>query len=82
MSNPKADSDASHPLLAGPLHTPKEASRRERIPEATLAYWRHIGKGPAYIRMPNGSISYTDGALDAHRRQALVIPGATGGKAE
>ena len=30
--------------------TRKEVSQREKIPEATLAQWGHLGKGPKYAK--------------------------------
>lgn len=42
---------ASTSTAADALLFPSEAAERLRTPEATLAYWRHIGVGPTWAKV-------------------------------
>ena len=37
--------------MTEPLTPPAELSRLTGIPEGTLAQWRYLGKGPAYVKL-------------------------------
>jgi predicted DNA-binding transcriptional regulator AlpA len=46
------------------LLIPKEVSPLVRRPEATLAYWRSVGKGPKYAKL-NGRVVYRKADVEA-----------------
>jgi excisionase family DNA binding protein len=37
--------------VAGRLLTPAEVAERLRVSTRTLEFWRHQGRGPAYVRV-------------------------------
>ena len=37
--------------MAGPLLTPAEVAERLRVSTRTLEFWRHQGRGPAFVRV-------------------------------
>ena len=51
--------------------TPEDLSERTGIPESTLAQWRYLGRGPAYIKVGNHVRYRTEDVLafeEANRR--------------
>lgn len=40
------------------LLTAKDVSRTLKVPEGTLAQWRHKGKGPIAIKLESGVVRY------------------------
>jgi hypothetical protein len=42
----------------------------------TLKYWRWLGKGPKYRKLPNGKVSYRRDHLDAFNAECVVDPQA------
>jgi len=46
------------------LLTTSEAAARLRAPEATLRYWRHVGRGPVGVKIGR-HVLYDEAALDA-----------------
>lgn len=46
--------------------TPAELSAEVKIPERTLAQWRYLGRGPAYLKL-GGHIRYPRSAVSAWR---------------
>lgn len=47
------------------LLTPAQLSHNTGIPLGTLAYWRHAGTGPAYLRLGGRVIRYRKSDVDA-----------------
>jgi hypothetical protein len=46
----------------------------------TLNNWRHLGRGPAYIKSspgPRGRVSYLIEDLEAHRKRCRIDPEAS-----
>jgi predicted DNA-binding transcriptional regulator AlpA len=43
-------------------------------PERTLGQWRYLGRGPAYIKLENGSIRYRKADVDAWLEGQVVRP--------
>ena len=46
------------PMSVGPLVTTRQAAAILLMSRGTLEKWRRTGKGPQFIRHPNGSIRY------------------------
>lgn len=44
------------------------------VPAETLKQWRSRGKGPRYVRFPNGKVRYRPSDLDEFVRKHLVVP--------
>lgn len=67
--------------LAPPTRTPKDTltsedvARRLRVSTKTLANWRYLGRGPAYIK-DGGVIRYLAASFDAYIASHEVVPGA------
>lgn len=53
------------------LMTPQEVARRLRVDTKTLANWRYLGRGPAYMK-DGGVVRYPVEALDAYLSQRTV----------
>ena len=56
--------------------TPREVSKKYQIPEATLAQWRYLGKGPSYLKL-GAHVRYRRSALTAWERAAEHAPEAS-----
>jgi hypothetical protein len=50
------------------FHTTSEVAKRYRTSEATVRYWRHIGYGPAGVRVGR-RVLYSGEALEAFDRE-------------
>lgn len=53
------------------LMTPQEVARRLRVDTKTLANWRYLGRGPAYMK-DGGVVRYSSDALDAYLASRTV----------
>jgi predicted DNA-binding transcriptional regulator AlpA len=54
--------------MSNELLTPPQVAKLLQVHPATLANWRHQGKGPAYVRLGNGPrkmVRYPSQAVDA-----------------
>jgi hypothetical protein len=54
-------------------HDPRSAARRLRCAEQTLANWRHLRRGPAYIRLGR-KIIYRESDLVAYENRNRIDP--------
>lgn len=56
--------------MAGSLLTPAEVAERLRVSTRTLEFWRHQGRGPAFVRLGK-RVRYraddVEGFIDAQR---------------
>ncbi len=52
----------------------KEAANRLKVSVQTLANWRHLQKGPAYIKMSGGKVIYRCSDLDAYLEAQRIDP--------
>jgi hypothetical protein len=43
-------------------------------PAATLRQWRYLGKGPRYVKLPNGGVRYRRADLDEFLAASTVDP--------
>lgn len=53
---------------------PNEAARYLGVAAKTLANWRSMGHGPAYIRHGAGNVAYLRADLEAYRAAQRVVP--------
>lgn len=53
------------------LMTPQEVARRLRVDTKTLANWRYLGRGPAYVK-DGGVVRYAPEALDDYLTSRTV----------
>lgn len=54
---------------AVPYLLTKEVAERYRVSEATVRWWRHVGRGPAYFTPPGSArVLYDSAELDAYDR--------------
>lgn len=58
------------------LLTPAEVAEEWGVPEKTLRNWRHIGRGPAYVRVSGKHIRYRRSDLQRFADAQTVTPGA------
>lgn len=58
--------------------TPAEVAAEWKVPEKTLAQWRHLGRGPEYLKL-GGHVRYRRAALRAWERSCARMQ--TGGTA-
>lgn len=58
-----------------PLYPPEMASGYLHTPPATLSWWRHIGRGPNYVKLGK-RVFYRRSALDAFLNASEVVPEA------
>lgn len=58
-----------------PLMREAEAAAHIGTPQATLTWWRHVGRGPRYLKVGR-RIFYRQSHLDAFLAAAEVGPGA------
>jgi Helix-turn-helix domain len=58
---------------APPLLTTAEAAAFMRTPEGTLRYWRAVGKGPAYIKLPK-QVVYQQADVESFVSSNIVVP--------
>ena len=49
-------------------------SRGDAVPEQTLKQWRSQGRGPRYIKLPNGNVRYRADWLDKFLDEHVVEP--------
>lgn len=49
----------------GDLMFTKEVAVETRVPEATLRYWRHLGKGPRSFRLGGKRVAYRRADVEA-----------------
>lgn len=59
------------PATHADLMTPQEMARRLRVDTKTLANWRYLGRGPAYMK-DGGVVRYSREALDAYLNARTV----------
>lgn len=45
-------------------------------PAATLRQWRYLGKGPRYVKLPNGGVRYRRADLERFIAEHIIQPGA------
>lgn len=57
------------------LFPPAEASDYIRIPATTMQWWRHMGRGPAYVKIGR-RVFYRRSALEAFIAAGEVQPEA------
>ena len=62
--------------MTDPLLPPEEAGAYLSTPPATLQWWRHLGRGPKYLKVGR-RVFYRQSALDAFLAAAEVEPEAT-----
>ena len=62
--------DVSHSLNLNS----KETARRLKVSTQTLANWRHLRKGPPYVKMSGGKIIYRSSDLDDYLESQLIDP--------
>jgi hypothetical protein len=55
------------------LFDENEAAKRLSIRAWTLQHWRHIRKGPPYLKI-GGRVKYRESDLDAFLRKRLIDP--------
>jgi len=71
--------------MTSDLMTEQEAGGYIGKPPRTLAQWRYLKKGPAYIKVGDKSVRYRqadlDAFLDAHRIDPAVLVGGPPGAA-
>lgn len=63
--------------MAGPAIryvSESEAGEKLGVPAQTLRYWRHVSKGPKYIKLPNRRIVYREDDLDGWMGALVVEP--------
>ena len=53
------------------LMTPQEVAHRLRVDTKTLANWRYLGRGPAYVK-DGGVVRYSQDDLDAYYARKRV----------
>lgn len=53
---------------------PNEAARYLGVATKTLANWRSMGYGPAYIRHGAGNVAYLRADLEAYRDAQRIAP--------
>ncbi|MDR1427956.1 MAG: helix-turn-helix domain-containing protein [Bifidobacteriaceae bacterium] len=58
--------------------TTTELSDRWAVPVSTLAHWRSLGYGPAYVK-PRGIVRYRQTDIEAFEEECLTIPRRTAG---
>lgn len=54
--------------------TPKQVGDRFGIAPGTLANWRALGKGPAWVKLPSSSIRYRLADLVAWIESGSMVP--------
>lgn len=54
------------------LMTPQEVAHYLRVDTKTLANWRYLGRGPAYVK-DGGVVRYTRDAFAAYLNRQTVI---------
>lgn len=57
------------------LFEPDKAASYIRTPTATLQWWRHMGRGPKYLKVGR-RVFYRKSALDEFLAAGEVMPGA------
>ena len=69
----------SEEIDPGKWYVSQEIAALLRISDETLEYWRRVGGGPAYVRLPSRKIRYLGrdllAWLEAHRRRSTSDPG-------
>ncbi|MDR1186512.1 MAG: helix-turn-helix domain-containing protein [Bifidobacteriaceae bacterium] len=63
--------------VEGRTMTSAELSERWSIPVSTLAHWRSLGQGPAYVKL-RGAVRYRLRDVEAFEDAHLVPAGASG----
>lgn len=62
---------AHPPATRSELMTPQEVAHYLRVDTKTLANWRYLGRGPAYVK-DGGVVRYTRDAFAAYLSQRTV----------
>lgn len=57
---------------ADEILTPAQVAEALHVTADTLATWRHLGKGPHYIKLPNRKIRYRRDAVDEFTKELTV----------
>lgn len=47
------------------IDTPDSVARYIKRPEKTLTNWRHLGRGPRYLKLEGGQVRYRRSDVDA-----------------
>ncbi|MEP0323028.1 MAG: helix-turn-helix domain-containing protein [Nitratireductor sp.] len=58
---------------ADPLLPPNEAAEYIARKETTMTWWRHVGRGPSYVKI-EGRVFYRLSALDTFLAAGTVEP--------
>jgi hypothetical protein len=58
------------------LYLPSNAAEKLHIPVGTLAWWRHLGRGPRYVKIGR-RIFYRDADLDEFIASSVIEPVST-----
>ena len=58
-----------------PIFPPRAAAEYLQTTTGTLAWWRHVGRGPGYVKR-EGRIFYRQSVLDAFLEKGVVEPEA------
>lgn len=59
------------------LLDPEQAAEFLTVARQTLAKWRHLGQGPAYLRVGTRNVRYRLEDLDAWLEERAVAPAGT-----
>ena len=74
IQNPRQVIGQVTEVIYGQNFDGKGAAKRLKVAEQTLANWRHLRKGPAYIKMSGGKIIYREADLDAYLNARRIDP--------
>lgn len=72
MAEPTSSSETGHQDTT--YLTPAEVATRLRVAEPTLRWWRHVGRGPAYVTFGARTIRYERADVDAYARSLKTTP--------
>jgi hypothetical protein len=61
------------PVLSRYLR-PSAVAKEYGIPAGTLANWRSLGTGPAFVRLSARQIMYERAAIECYFKERLVAP--------
>jgi predicted DNA-binding transcriptional regulator AlpA len=73
------DSEATQTTATSQPLTEAEAAQRLGLKVATLRAWRHLGRGPAYVRLGR-AVRYLGTDIEEFLRLNRQIPRRTGGR--
>jgi hypothetical protein len=70
MVGTQDDFDRRSTTVPDELLTPAELSAETKVPERTLAQWRYLGQGPAYLKL-GGHLRYPRSGVDRWKADNL-----------